>query len=224
MKHVSEVVPAVLQNIIEPPPKRQDAPIDFLQRFFAFELRDGPQDWNGRPVRPQLIAMMQATYHFIEDVKERKPPRWLSLLGWPGAGKTYLARKVWNWYRRSDLFRAKMVNDEAVYPGQWCNWPEMAGELSGNEGYGTLEDLQTETLVVLDEIGADRDRHGHVRDCLGRLCSLRVNKWTVITSNLSLGDVQRHLDTRIASRMMRDGSVVVDVEVPDFALRRAVCK
>jgi len=96
----------------------------------------------------------------------------------------------------------------------------MAGELLSNQSYGRLEDLQTETLIVVDEIGADRDPSGHTRDCLARLLSARVGKWTIITSNKTLGDIQRDIDTRISSRIIRDGSLVVDVDVPDYSLRK----
>lgn len=81
-------------------------------------------------------------------------------------------------------------------------------------------ELSTEKLVVLDEIGADRDKNGHVKDQLARLCSARVGKWTIITSNMTLEDVKTHLDQRIPSRMLRDGSVVVDVRMRDYNLRK----
>lgn len=205
---------------------RPDAPVDRLRSIFGFELWDGPPDWRGRPVRPQLESMLQAAYHFVSDVKESKRPRWLTLLGTNGAGKTFLARKIWKWYRNeSGLFRASVAGGEIVYPGSFQSWPEMADLLQGNRGYDELEGLMSEKLVVLDEIGADRDKSGHVRDCLARLCSMRAGKWTILTSNLSLGDIQRELDSRIASRILRDGSALVEVEVPDFSLRfRAVKK
>lgn len=97
----------------------------------------------------------------------------------------------------------------------------MAGSLQSNSGYAELEELKREKLVVIDEIGSDRDPNGHVRDCLSRLLSARVGKWTIITSNKSLGEIQRDIDTRVSSRMCRDGSVVVDVDIPDFSLRRS---
>jgi DNA replication protein DnaC len=165
--------------------------------------------------------MVNTAALFIKAIKAGDSPYWLSLLGSSGAGKTYLARKVWSWFQKSS-FNKTTVDEETrqfTYGGQFCFWPGFVGELLGNTGYGRLDDLASERFVVLDEIGADRDPSGHARDCLARLLSQRVGKWTLITSNKSLGDIQRDIDTRISSRMVRDGSVVVDVEVRDFALR-----
>jgi DNA replication protein DnaC len=185
-------------------------------KFLDFEIGGDGE------TRRQLALMLSAAAIFLRAVKAGKNPFWLTLLGSSGAGKTYLARKIWRWYRSSTLFRSRMDEDtgDIIFPGSWINWPSIAGELLGNEGYGILSDLQNEKLIVLDEIGADRDPSGHTRDCLARLLSARVGKWTIITSNKTLGDIQRDIDARISSRIIRDGSLVVDVDVPDFHLRR----
>jgi hypothetical protein len=49
--------------------------------------------------------------------------------------------------------------------------------------------------------------------------SERVGHWTVVTANLPLADIGDRIDVRIASRMLRDDSQVVDVDVPDFSIR-----
>lgn len=187
-------------------------------KFYQFSLEGTPED------RRQLEGMIAAAARFTRAVKEQRPPFWLSFLGTSGAGKTYLARRIWKWFKRSPLFTATVDPEtrEIQYPGEWCDWPELAGELLGNQGYAQLNDLKSEKFVVLDEIGADRDPSGHVRDCLARVLSARVGMWTIMTSNKSLGEIQRDIDTRISSRMLRDGSLVVDVDVTDFALRKAV--
>lgn len=186
-------------------------------KWFKFSLDGSP------PIRRQLEAMVTAAARFTRAVKEQRQPYWLTLLGKSGAGKTYLAKGIWDWYRKSELFRADMneKKTEIVYPGSWVFWPRLAADLLGNMCYGELEDLQTEKLVVFDEIGSDRDPSGHVRDCLARVLTGRVGKWTILTSNKTLGDIQRDIDTRIASRMLRGGSVVVDVDVPDYNVRTA---
>lgn len=92
----------------------------------------------------------------------------------------------------------------------------MADELASNSGYGQLKDLMMDGVVFIDEIGADRDKSGHVRDCLSRLLGARVGKWTVITSNKTLKQISEDIDTRISSRMIRDGNETVIVDVPDY--------
>jgi len=223
MKHVTEILPDVMKQIMNPEPKRPDADIEELSKMFNFLLWEPKNGWNlpnekpGPPVYPQLCKMLQAVWHFAKDQQEKKKPRWLSLLGSSGAGKTYLVRNLYRLFKRSELNKINVIDGVAI-GSSWCDWPELAGDLQKNEGRGWLEELEGDSFVVLDEIGADKDKNGHVRDCLARLCSARVGKWTIITSNLFLSQIQQNMDARIASRMLRDGSVVVEVLVPDFNL------
>lgn len=231
MKSASEIIPEVMRRIVNPV-KPRPVPVgdefEKIRQYFKFEIYDSPPGWedgsafsDGRrrnPTRPQLTRMLIAAHNFIEDIREGKPPRWLSLLGGSGAGKTYLADRIWRWYKNSKHFQPS-IGDDIVYPGTFFNWSRFANRLSQNEGRAELDDYMEEKLVVADEIGADRDKSGFVRDCLAKLCSARVNKWTILTCNMSLGDIERNMDVRIASRMLRDGSEVVDVELPDFNLR-----
>lgn len=83
-----------------------------------------------------------------------------------------------------------------------------------------MSELASERFVVFDELGADRDPSGHIRDCLARTLCSRVGKWTIITSNKTLEQIGADIDTRIASRMIRDGSEVVEVELTDYSLRK----
>lgn len=167
--------------------------------------------------------MLGAMGRFCNEVKRKDAPRWLTFLGASGNGKTYLAKRIWRWFKSGDQFAGAVAKgddgrDEIVYPGQWCFWPQLAAELQANAGYDRLDELKRERFVVLDEIGADRDVNGHVKDCLARVLSARVGKWTVITSNKTMEEIA-NIDQRIASRMIRDGSEVVQVEVRDYFLR-----
>lgn len=184
-----------------------------LAKLFEFSLEGDER------TTAQLTAMVHGIGSIVKGVSEGMKPFWLTLLGHSGTGKTYLARKLWRWYIQSKYAQPSTQDGVVIYPGTWVYWPNMAGSLLGNQSYGELEDLQREKFVVLDEIGSDRDPSGHVRDCLARLLSARVGKWTIVTSNKSLGDIQRDIDTRISSRMIRDGNIVVDVDVLDYALR-----
>ena len=54
---------------------------------------------------------------------------------------------------------------------------------------------------------------------LYNLLNAREGKFTVITANLTLEDFNQQMDARIASRLIRNGSVVVDVIAEDFNMR-----
>lgn len=165
--------------------------------------------------------MVTEAARFVRAIKEGDKPYWLSLLGTSGAGKTYLSKRIYGWHCNQPQFDVGNFEsgEEVVLARDWVNWSVFAAELQANSGRGRLAELKEAKFVVIDEIGADRDPNGHVRDCLARLCSARVGKWTVITSNRSLDAISSTIDQRVASRMIRDGSVVVDVDMPDYALR-----
>ncbi len=216
METVDKLVAKVLTEIKEPQTQKPSVNTTEWAKWLEFSI-DGDAETTA-----QLKAMVDAAATFIKALRNEAAPHWLSFIGTSGAGKTYLARRIWNWYQNErSLFRASIVEGEIAYPGSFNSWPKIAGELLSNQNYWKLEEMQRDKLIVLDEIGADRDPSGHVRDCLARVLSGRVGKWTVITSNKSLGDIQRDIDTRISSRMIRDGNVVVDVDVLDYALRTA---
>lgn len=167
--------------------------------------------------------MVDGAARFIQEMKAKAPPRWLSFVGTSGTGKTHLARRIFKWHRQCGLFQAHTDESralpEVVYPREWCRWPELAAELKGNSGYERLREVESTDFAVIDEIGANRDASGHVTDCLANALCARVGKWTVITSNKSLGAIQRDIDSRISSRMVRDGSVVLETNLADYSLR-----
>lgn len=149
---------------------------------------------------PQLELMKTETARFITAWKRGYTPRWLSLVGTSGSGKTMLARKI-----------------KDICCGEFRTWTRITNYLREGE-YRWFQDLIRKELLIVDDIGAEYQT-GFVAAKLYELLSERVGKWTVLTANLSLENIGNKLDPRIASRMIRDGSIVVDVDVPDFNLR-----
>jgi DNA replication protein DnaC len=149
---------------------------------------------------PQLELMKTETARFITAWKRGDAPRWLSLVGTSGSGKTMLARKI-----------------RDICGGEFITWTRITNYLREGE-YRWFQDLIREELLIVDDIGAEHQT-GFVAAKLYELLSERIGKWTVLTANLSLENIGNKLDPRIASRMIRDGSVVVDVDVLDFNLR-----
>lgn len=101
------------------------------------------------------------------------------------------------------------------------------GRLSwSKEGHGgTLtsdmfwRDVSSVPLVVLDEIGS-RDRvTDHHYDAVKRVLDERMNRPLVLISNLSLEEVERLYDDRIASRM--GAGTVMNVQGKDRRIARA---
>lgn len=169
-----------------------------------------------------MRTMVRESALFCMRMKAKKEPYWLSFLGQSGAGKTYLAKRIFKWHSTCGHFGDTSTQQsglpEVVYARDWCWWPKLAGLLKGNDGYGRLRDTEAAIFSVYDEIGAGLDKSGHVTDCLANALCSRVGKWTIITANKTFEEVYAQLDPRVASRMIRDGSVMLQPEVPDFAV------
>jgi DNA replication protein DnaC len=84
-----------------------------------------------------------------------------------------------------------------------------------------LLDMGSWPLLVIDDIGAERDQTGFASEKLNMLLGMRVGKWTVITSNLLLKALSK-VDDRIASRMFRErGNLVIEIQATkDFGERK----
>lgn len=173
--------------------------------------------------------MRTAAERFTLGMLCSRPPHWLSYLGTSGAGKTMLAKWIKGVFRQNLDWQIDWPATEATktdsrphgrimrHRGGYQTWANVARDLRNGE-YRKFDDLCDLTFLVVDDIGAE---HGSefVNSKLYELCSRREQKWTVFTANLSLSDIEQRIDARIASRMIRHGSVVVDVNVPDFNLR-----
>jgi len=85
--------------------------------------------------------------------------------------------------------------------------------------YSGIRDMKEDWFLCLDDIGADYGRNRELSSSkLYDILSARQNRFTVITANLTLEEVGKSMDVRIASRLLRNDSVVVDVDAPDFNL------
>lgn len=143
----------------------------------------------------------------LEGVQERV--RWVTLHGSPGCGKTHLVRaatalirangkraQTWKWRKLLD-----MLHDEVHYPGLWHWVTEMP--------YLALDDVFTGFM-------ASEKATALQTSTLYDLLEDRLDKWTLITSNLSPDEMP---DVRLASRLFRGNNVVVNMQgAADYAI------
>ena len=145
-------------------------------------------------------------------------PRWLTLLGPSGTGKTFLARMIYqiaiqnlrSYEGRDGWPHARLI--------RWVNWRKFC-DLVRSGDYTRTEYVIEPWMAVLDDVGAEYDPSGFLTSKLDRVINERLRRWTVVTCNLSLEEISEKLDRRIASRMIRDGNKVIEVNATDFALR-----
>lgn len=218
MHHISAVLPKVVEHLEQPTKNELDNTQELVKCDQFQTLRD-----------PQLEGMKEAAEQFVNDMLGKKASRWLSFLGSSGAGKTMLAKWISSVFKdRLDWeinWPATELTRTAAQPygriirhrGDYRTWGSVAKLLRDGE-FRLFDDICGVGFLVVDDIGAE---HGSdfISSKLYELCSRREGKWTVFTGNLSLSDIEARLDARIASRMIRNGSIVIDVDVPDFNLR-----
>jgi len=162
---------------------------------------------------PVLERMKTESARFVQDALDRKTPRWLSLVGSSGTGKTFLARMILERLWKSELYSHSLLKCGVLLQ----EWPAMLSKMREGSFYLSA-DCGLANLLVLDEVMIGHDPNGFAADKLAGILSSRVGKWTVITSNLTIQAIGV-IDTRISSRMFRDGSVVVKCDTIDWGLR-----
>ena len=149
------------------------------------------------------------------------PPRWLCLLGTSGAGKTLLADLILAAVKRYKLTRSETSLAGITYEAaRRMNFEVSLARMLDSREWGRFEDLARANFLVVDDIATRYVPADVSTPKLASMAERRLGKWTVWTCNLSLEEIKSRLDTRIASRMLRHGSDVVDVNVPDFNLRQ----
>lgn len=167
--------------------------------------------------------MSAAADSFCRDLYANQNPRWLSFLGLSGTGKTHLAKRI------ARYFRANL--EGCLIPGQhpdktqfrmrggFVQWRRLANDLRDGD-HSVLRDLSEDWFVALDDIGAEyRSKSDFLTAKLDELLDSRLGKWTIITANLSLAEIGEFMDVRIASRLIRGSSEVIEVDAPDYNLR-----
>lgn len=160
--------------------------------------------------------MVLSSRQFCYDMKLRREPYWLTFLGSSGAGKTHLVQSIYKffndvagWYKRKDCGAMN------CHRGQFLYWPNFCDEMK-NGDYSRGVDLREDWLVIIDDIGAEHSITANANKQLSNILNDRAGKWTVVTSNKSLEQIKTDMDTRIASRLIRNGSALLHVDVKDF--------
>lgn len=176
--------------------------------------------WRFEVYHPGLAEVLPAVMAFCSAVIRREPPkRWLSLLGPSGVGKTHI------------LKQALACLESAAARGLW-KIPTLTGQRSPQvahlipavdlKDFRAPQDYARYDVIYIEDIGSgaalDKGAGAVTRSRIAELLQLRSGKWTLLDANLYRKEIHEQIDGRIASRLRRDGSWMVEVpmEVPDF--------
>jgi len=168
---------------------------------------------------PALEGMLKGCEDFCNLMLTGEEPRWLSLLGPSGSGKTHLSTSVFEWVKKG--FRVyqgghlgiTMIRDIMLV--DCYEWVKR----DASENWNYTPRICEAFFVVIDDLGCARDKTGHLADCYSRIANKRLGKWTIFTSNMLADDIKENVDARVASRLYRNGSTVIETNAPDWNLR-----
>lgn len=172
--------------------------------FDAFETHEDPV----------LRKMRKAGERYAAAILARQQPFWLTLYGRAGSGngtgKTYLSRMILDRVRRHQW---------GTTPTKFLDWPGTARKFQSQEDItGRMAFAREADVLVIDDAGAEHRTPATI-GLLYTLLNHRLGKWTIVTTNLSPSD-WAEADTRIASRLRRGGSFILECETTDYALRK----
>jgi DNA replication protein DnaC len=179
-----------------------------------------------------LELALTACRDFVTNIKASPSAgHALSLLGQSGVGKTMLAHCVWNELQikngycmaiesRTKIGKNGLFHDGKFYPltARWRDWRKVSDGFKAGM-WGQVESMEESGILFLDDIGSDYDPNLIAASKLDRILRSRVGKWTILNSNLSLAQIAEKLDTRIASFLIRDKNICVEIQAKDFAFR-----
>jgi DNA replication protein DnaC len=171
---------------------------------------------------PRLEGMLNGAEDFCQAMNKGSAPYWISYLGGTGIGKTHLSKEIFryvdNHYSHTELYQRR--------DGSYSNYRECIfmdcrklAKMARNGEYDSITNLSNVYFLVLDDLGAAYDRNGYIASVYDELINDRLGKWTVITSNLDAEEISEQLDARIASRLVRNNSVRLDLTAPDYNTR-----
>ena len=164
------------------------------------------------PNDTSLDDLVRGCAAFALAVKEGGQPRWVTILGKTGVGKTHCAKRLWK------ALHGRFNWDRMEYLAQIVYWPAFVADLRGGGAYEREREMGRWPILCLDDIGAERDTTGFAAEHLNTLLGCRVDRWTIITSNLSLEQVGA-IDPRISDRMIREPNIFIEVDTKSYAMR-----
>lgn len=100
---------------------------------------------------------------------------------------------------------------------QFMFWPGVVDRFKPPQlDYETVEEALCQSLVIIDDMGAEHDPSGIGREKLFFMLERRAKQWTVMTTNVPPEQWETKFERRIASRFLRNCQAVDLSQVPDY--------
>ena len=176
--------------------------------------------WRFEVYHPGLAPVLPAVQAFCSAVIERETPRrWLSLLGPSGVGKTHILKQALICLQSANARGLWKIPTPTGHRG-----PQIAHLIPAVDlgDFRAARDYARHDVIYIEDIGSgatlDKGAGAVMRSRIAELLQLRSNRWTIMDANLYRAEIESRIDGRIASRLKRDGSWMIEIpdEVPDF--------
>lgn len=141
-----------------------------------------------------------------------KDYRWLTFSGPTEVGKTHLIKGIRSFIQRYN--ESINLKEKFNYPFyMYFTWPELIQKLMSQEV--TIDHLRNIGGLFIEEFLANNYITLNAFTSIEiskaqEVLNARLGKYTVIDTNKSISEIQQ-IDPRIASRLLRDNGVVVDI-------------
>ena len=177
--------------------------------------------------------MVHPTIQDVADAAEKFCGRWyrnhpaksmLIIYGDTGCGKTHTAKAIFKFAMKSasSAFDSKAWGMDSRPSSMFISWPEAASQF-GEKNFGVVEDAMNESLLILDDVGAENDPWNVCKDKLCQILSRRENKFTVVTTNIEPDNWSKKFDIRIEDRLLRN-SIVKHMKAGSYAVHKRLNK
>jgi hypothetical protein len=213
MEHISRTLSPALSAIRQRSPITPSSISDWQPILDAYE--------------PSLASAVSAARAFVGEMEAKAPARWLTLSGQVGCGKTFLARQIFAQAERINPGSHKnspvWLAGDSVYERRrpkcrWHNERAFSSIVRGGD-YQYPYYLGDDYFVCLDDLGSERDNSAFIAQNLFDLCNARLGKWTLFTTNYTVAELTERIDSRVASRLIRDENTFLRIKAGDYALR-----
>lgn len=213
-QHISALIRATSTLPDGTPESQTDRPLsEWVEKY----------KWRFDEYHPALKPVMPAVKRFCSDVIAGDvAPYWLTILGPSGVGKTLAQRQAFRMLSRNEHLWPIRVGDHGSERFAQCAHIQPGRDLSD---YRAPKDYGDYDLLYVEDIGAGSDMaKGSGSVTASRVIELlqyRPFRWTLICANMDMEEIEKRLDPRVASRLIRDGSVVIEIPktVPDYNMR-----
>lgn len=163
-----------------------------------------------------------AVWTFCRDyAKSPRYGRRMVIWGPNGTGKTHSALAIHNWAGRCAM-RLPLTrvqdgeHDTMLATSQFLYWPRVVDGFKRGE-WDVIEQAADQSLLVLDDLGAEHDPSGIAREKLAFILERRAHRWMVMTTNINPDFWEEKFERRISSRLLRNSEIVGLDQVHDYA-------